>query len=367
MKSAIGVGLTIVFGGCTLALGVTQLNGKATGVNVAEQLAPSRIVQYMRDRFELPDTVKVDAEPIRPSEYPRFYQTVVSVDDGKQKRASTVYISSDARCFVGGAIFVLHGATNAEVVRCVRDATKLPASTEITVGTFADSVFPDILKAPLTVRSGSKAQAGELFVTRDRQLGILGVVLPYRRDFVEHLIDTRNQPSVGPADARVTIVEYADLECPGCAAFHKFLETEFLPKYGNQVRIVFKEYPLTFHTWSTVGAVANQCAYQADPAKYLNYRSLIFGAQDSINAENVRDRLLSLGDKDGLDKVTLAACLDAKASLPRIEASVREAQTLGVNKTPTIFVNGRIIIGVPAAADFYKIVDEAMAASDKSH
>ena len=101
---------------------------------------------------------------------------------------------------------------------------------------------------------------------------------------MQRLINTKNQPSVGPSNAPVTIVEYADLECPRCAYFQKFLEEELIPRYGNKVRIVFKEFPLTFHTWSTTGAVANECAYVIDPSKFLNYRTLIFGSQATINA-----------------------------------------------------------------------------------
>lgn len=175
----------------------------------------------------------------------------------------------------------------------VRDAAKLPATAEVTVGPFASAAFPDFLKSTVTVRDGTKVQSGELFVTRGHRMGIFGLVLPYRRDFVEQLIDTKDQPTFGPANARVTIVEYADLQCPGCAFFQKFLEKEFLPHYRSKVRIVFKEFPLPSHDWSTTAAVANECAYLIDPSKYLNYRALIFGNQETISLTSVRERLLS--------------------------------------------------------------------------
>ena len=71
-----------------------------------------------------------------------------------------------------------------------------------------------------------------------------------------------NQPR--PGACTVTIVEYADLECPRCAMVQKFLEAEFLPKYGSRVRLDVQEFPLSFHTWSTSAAVANECAYKID-------------------------------------------------------------------------------------------------------
>ena len=344
--------------------GDTQHGGSARQPGVPAAATPANIIQYVRARFEVPATIRVDAQPVHQSPYPHFYQTAVTVDDGKQKRVSDVFITTDARCFVMGNIFALNGASTAEIVRCVREAAKLPSTAEVTVGPFARSAFPDFLKSTVTVRDGTRTQNGDLFVTRNHRAGILGLVLPFRRDFVEQLIDTRDQPSVGPASARVTIVEYADLECPTCAYFQKFLESEFLPRYGSKVRIVFKEFPLSIHTWSTTAAVANECAYQIDPSKFVNYRTLIFGNQEIINAMNVREQLLSLGEQAGLNHVNLSSCLDAKASQARIEVCRREAQALGVDKTPTFFVNGRIVIGVPPAPAFYAIVDEAMASAD---
>jgi protein-disulfide isomerase len=357
---ALWCGLSILVT-CPWLFGDTQHAGSAERAAVSELPPPASIVQYFRDRFEVPETVKLNAELLHRSPYPHLYQTVVTADDGKQKLANEMFITDDSRCFVAGNIFALNGASNAEIIRCVRDAAKVPPAAEVTVGPFAETVFPDFLKSSVTVKDGTKVQTGEVFVTRDRRTGILGLVLPFRRDFVQQLIDTRDQPSVGPAHARVTIVEYADLECPGCAFFQKFLENEFLPKYGSKVRIVFKELPLRGHAWSATAAVANECAYLIDPLKFLNYRTLIFGNQGTINAANVRERLLGLGEQAGLDRVRLGSCLDSRASLGRVEACLQEARNLGVIKTPTFCVNGRIIVGVPSAAAFCKIVDEAMA------
>lgn len=357
---ALGCGLFIAMT-CSCLFGSTRHAGGAGKVGVSDPPAPASIVQYIRDRFEIPEKVKLDAEPLRRSSYPQFYQTVVTLDDGKQKQTNNVYITNDRLCLVMGNIFALTGASNAEIIRCLRDAAKVPPAAEVTLGSFKETPFADFLKSTVTVKDGSKAQSGAVFVTRDGRIGILGVVLPFPRDFVERLINTQNQPSVGPAHARVTIVEYADLECPSCAYFHKFLESEFLPKYGSKVRIIFKEFPLPLHEWSAKAAVANECAYLMNPSKFLNYRTLIFGNQGNISAANVRERLISLGEQAGLKSTGLAACLDAQATQGRIEACRREAENLGVNKTPTFCVNGRIVVGVSSTAGFCKIVDEALA------
>jgi len=335
------------------------------GNEIGTLASPANVAQYVHDRLQIPETVTVSAEPVKHSTVPHFYQTLVTVNDGKQTRAFNAFITDDARCFGLGAVFALNGVSEADLIRCVRQAASLPAAARITVGAFSKTRLQGFLRSKVTVELGTKAETWELFVTQDRQAGILGLVLPFRRDFVEQLIDTKNQPSVGAAQAPVTIVEYADLECPRCAVVQKFLETEFLPKYSSMVRMVFKEFPLPFHAWSKTAALANECAYQIDPSMFLGYRSMIFGTQATINPGNVRDRLLSLGEDAGLNRVRLSSCLDSEASRGRINASRAEAETLGINGTPTFAINGRVVVDMASPAAFYKMVDEALAAARK--
>jgi len=328
--------------------------------------SPEKIIQYVRDRFNVPESVKLTAEPLRNSQYTVFLQTTVTTDDGKEKRASSVFITKDGRCFVLGNVFALPPGSTAEIMRCVREVTKLPPQTELKIGTFNKTLSSEFLKAVITASDGKNTQTGEIFITKDRRTGILGIVLPFREDFVRGLIKTKDAPSLGPSNAPVTVVEYADLQCPGCARLHEFLEKELLPKYGDKVRVIFKEFPLPWHDWSTAAAVANECAYQINPAVFPAYRTLIFGNHNAINASNVRERLLALGDAAGVDRSRLAACIDSKASLSRVEAARQEGKDLGINGTPTTFINGRIIVGPASQATFYKIIDEALLARTRS-
>jgi len=360
---------------CSVCLLLVGANGRAAETvppqdaraPAATGLAsPEKIVQYVRDRFEVPESVKVTAEPLQNSQYPVFFQTIVTTDDGKEKRSSSVFITKDGRCFVLGNVFALPQGSTDEIIRCVREVAKLPPQTELKIGTFNETLSSQFLKAVITANDGKNTQTAEIFITKDRRTGILGVVLPFREDFVRRLINTNDVPSLGPSNAPVTVVEYADLQCPACALLHEFLEKELLPKYGDKVRVIFKEFPLPMHDWSTSAAVANECAYQINPSVFPRYRTLVFANQNVINASNVRERLLALGDDAGVDRSRLAACIDSKASLSRVEAARQEGEDLGVNKTPTTFVNGRIIVGLASHATFDQIVDEALAAGTKT-
>jgi protein-disulfide isomerase len=328
--------------------------------------SPEKIVQYVRDRFQWPESVKVTADPLGNSQFPGFFATTVTTDDGKEKRATNVFITKDGRCFVAGNVFALHQDSTAELIRCVREVTKLPPQTELKIGAFNNTPYPQFLKSVITASDGKNTQTAELFITKDRRTGILGIVLPFREDFVQGMIKTKDVASLGASNAPVTVVEYADLQCPTCARLHEFLEKKLVPEYGGKVRVIFKEFPLPWHDWSATAAVANECAYQINPSAFPRFRTLIFAHQNVINASNVRERLLTLGDEVGVDRSRLAGCIDSKASLSRVEAGRQEGEDLGIHGTPTSFVNGRIVIGMPPEATWDKIVEEALLARTKA-
>ncbi|HUI43857.1 MAG TPA: thioredoxin domain-containing protein [Terriglobia bacterium] len=328
---------------------------------VLELATPDVIAQYIRDRFNVPGATKVTASPLHATPFPPFYEASVVADDGREKHSGNVYISGDARCFVMGNVFAMKGMGREAAARLVREIERIPATAAVRVGPFGPSPYPGLLRATVTALNGKDKQTQPLYVTRNGRTGVLGFVVPFRRDFVQQLLSTRDQPSAGPANAPVTIVEFADLECPSCALLHKVLENQILYAYKTKVRVIFKEFPLPIHQWAQTAALANECARPLDPSAFLKYRDLIFASQADIKAETAREQLLKLGAQVGLDRHRLAACLDSKAPLPRIEAARREAEAVGVNVTPTLFVNGRPVVGAPSAPKLAKIVDEALA------
>jgi len=256
-----------------------------------------KIVQYIRERFNFPATVRLSTGTLRNSPYTDFYVTTVTVDDGKEKRTQDFYVSKNGRYLIDGTIFTLGADPKREVVQS---------------------------------------------------------------------ISLRDVPSEGTAGAPVTIVEYSDLACPSCALFHQFLTKQLLPKYPGKVRVVFKEFPLvSIHDWVLTGAIANQCVYQINPQLYVPFRSLVFQRQTSLTAANARDALIQYGEQLGVDRLRLATCIDSKATLPRIERDVREGSQLGINSTPTSYINGKMMIGAASPDVVFKAVEEALFAAQK--
>jgi protein-disulfide isomerase len=257
-----------------------------------QPMTHEKIIRYVRERFTIPDSVKITMTDLRESAYPDFLETTVTVDDGKEKRSQPLFISKNMRYLVEGSIFNLGGDSRPDIIR---------------------------------------------------------------------LISLPDQATQGPTNALVTLVEYSDLECPVCARFHEELETEIVPKYGDKLRVVFKEFPLvTIHDWALTGAIAAQCTYQIDPSKYVAFRSAVYKNQESISADHARDMLLHFGAEAGVDNMKLAACIDSQGSLSRVEANMHEGDALGVNQTPTNYINGRVLVGAPPSTDIDKLIDEAM-------
>jgi protein-disulfide isomerase len=367
-----GAGLLVVLSLALITFGAVIPTAAAT-----DSATNQKIMKFVREKFGIPDAVKLSVAPFQDSEYADFYKTVISVDDGKEKKDQPALITKDRNYMVLGNVMVASptaqrniaanaSATNRKIVDYVRTQFKVPAEVKLTVGPFHDSDFADFYETTIYGQDGTKKSATPAFMTKDGRYAVIGSVYNLGSDprtEVQSTISLRNQPTVGPADARVTVVEFADLECPTCAEMQKFIETQLIPKYGDKVRVVFKEFPLvTIHDWSLQAAIANECAYQMNPASYVRYRSIIFESQGMINAANVRQLLLDFGQRVGLNQLKLSVCLDSKSSLPRIEADMQEGRKLGVMSTPTLFINGTPVVGL-IPDRIYALIDQALGTS----
>jgi protein-disulfide isomerase/uncharacterized membrane protein len=165
----------------------------------------------------------------------------------------------------------------------------------------------------------------------------------------------------GPADAPVTIVEFSDFQCPACEqAFHDLHD---LLRRRSDVRMVFRHFPLDqhcnermtrgVHPMACMAAAAAECAGQQ--GKFWEYHDLLFANQSTLE----RESLFAHARATNLDLPAFRTCLDDPATLERVREDVRAADALGVDSTPTIFVNGRRIDGALDRAYYdYAIIIE---------
>lgn len=336
-----------------------------------------KIIHYVRERFGIPETTKLTVEPFQDSEYSDFYKTTISVQEGAKKTAQPALITKDGRYMIIGDVFIASptaqrdinansSVTDQKIVAYVRTKFKVPPAVRLTVGPFHESEYADFYQTIISGEDGVKKSSTPAFITKDGRYTVIGSIFNLNSDprkEVQQTINLDNQPTYGPANAPVTIVEFADLECPTCAAMHQFMETKLIPKYGNKIRIIFKEFPLvTIHDWALQAAIANECVYQLNPSDYFHYRSIVFESQGMINAANVRQLLVDFGQRVGVNQLKLATCIDSKASLPRVEADMHEGQKLGIMSTPTLFINGTPEVGL-VQDRIYQLIDQGLQAS----
>jgi len=169
------------------------------------------------------------------------------------------------------------------------------------------------------------------------------------------LDDSRHER--GSADAPVTIVEFSDFECGHCAAFHESLE-DVLHRVGPNVRVVFHHFPLDStcnpkipsggHPDACLAAVASECA--ADQGKFWQYHNLLFDNQQQLQ----RQFLITYATRLGLDVARFTACLGSEEARARVDHDAQEGAALGIDSTPTVFINGRTIKG---ALDAQRLAD----------
>ncbi len=154
----------------------------------------------------------------------------------------------------------------------------------------------------------------------------------------------------GPATAPVTIVEFSDFQCPFCARSQAVLK-QVLEKYPNDVKLVFRHFPLESHPQARLAAEAAECA--ARQGKFWEYHDQLFASAGELP----RSRLQGLAETIGLDPQGFSSCLDGGTTGVRVAADLMAGRQLGVTGTPTFFVNGRMLEGAQPFAAFQNVID----------
>jgi protein-disulfide isomerase len=219
--------------------------------------------------------------------------------------------------------------------------------TGVKVAAPKDIGVEGLQEVDVEVKIGENQQTGKVYVTKDGKYMFRGELSELAKDPLAenraHL-QTKDSPSLGPANAPVTLVEFSDFECPICRSLHDALRG-LLPNYP-QVRVIFKDYPLEqIHPWARTAALAGRCAYQQAPPAFWKMYDLIYDSQDVISAENAWSKMTDFAGQSGLNADAFKACMTSPEAGAAVDASRANGVQLEVGSTPTMFVNGRRIVG----------------------
>jgi protein-disulfide isomerase len=217
----------------------------------------------------------------------------------------------------------------------------------------------------VVVVSGPQGQGvNHILVSSDGKHAISGDILPFGAhpfdDARAKLEKGINGPARGPAKAPVTIVEFTDMQCPHCQKAAPVVEQ--LIAQEPDARFVFQNFPLSSHNWADkaagyvdcLGRLPNSDKVDAPVWKFIEKT---FADQANITAANADEKLKAIVTASGANADEIAACAAKPETRTRIEASIALGRSVGVNGTPIIFINGRMIGGGAPADTMKKIVD----------
>jgi protein-disulfide isomerase len=255
----------------------------------------------------------------------------------------------------------------------VRSFYAVPPDVKVTVGDVtpvSDVPGYDTVSVMIQGTDG-KGKEYKFLLSKDRNTMLRVTKFDLTKDpFAEVMskIDVTGRPARGAKAAKVVVVNFDDFECPYCARMHQTLFPEIFKEYGDRVTFIYKDYPLTeIHPWAIHAAVDANCLADQNGDAYWDFADTIHANKQQVDTEKTSaaradaiDKMALLqGQKHNVDQAKLQTCLKAQNE-DAVRASMKEAEGLGVNATPTLFVNGRKIDGAVPIGEVRATLDAAL-------
>lgn len=262
----------------------------------------------------------------------------------------------------------LSSQINRRIEVVVRSQFEVPPNVDVNIGTPTKSDFPGYQNLPITFINKGKQTTVNFLLSND------GNSLARLEKFdISHspaeTISLQNRPVRGLPNAKVTIVNFDDLECPYCAQMHAMLFPATADRYKGLVRFIYKDYPLVeIHPWAMHAAVDANCLASQSEAGYWNFVDYVHSHGEDITgpARDIKQSFKTLdglahdeGQREKVDLAKLDGCI-AKQDQSAVEASIKQGDALGVNGTPTLFINGERLSGVMPEQQLWVAIDRAL-------
>jgi protein-disulfide isomerase len=276
--------------------------------------------------------------------------------------------------------------TSKRIERQVRSYFNVPETVKLTVGQpKSSSDFPNFETVPITFQNGERKTTQDFLLSKDGKtlfrlakidISPAAYELTVKQDEeakkkqleLMKKIDTAGRPYRGNKDAKVMMIVYDDFQCPYCAQMYRTLFNDVAKNYADNVRIVFKDYPLfQIHPWAKRAAIDSNCLAEQSNDAYWDFADYVHNHQGAIapnrdlQAANANlDKIaLDSGKKRGVDPSILQACLKAQPE-NALNASVKEAESMQVEATPTMFIGGKRLEGAVDASELKAVLDAAL-------
>ncbi len=254
----------------------------------------------------------------------------------------------------------------------VRSQFNVPSDYDVMLGGKTKSDIPGFSNLPVTFSHKGKQTTVAFLISSDGNTLARLEKFDISKDPAD-TISVDKRPVRGDVNAKVTVINFDDLECPFCARMHNELFPSTLDHYKNQVRFVYKDYPLVeIHPWAMHAAVDSNCLAEQSSPGYWNYVDYVHshGHEISGDGQDPAKAFLNLDSaardeakRLNLNTDKLNACL-TKQDEATVRASMREGANLGIEGTPQVFVNGeRLNAGAVDTAMVWDAIDRALRAA----
>jgi len=252
----------------------------------------------------------------------------------------------------------------------VRSEFELPNDVNVSIGARKPSQFTGYQTLPVMLSHGDKTQEIDFLISDDGTKLVHLTTMDLTKTPGDS-INLAGRPIRGNPSAKVTVINFDDLECPFCARMHQELFPATLAHYGDKIRVIYKDDPIAeLHPWAIHASVDANCLAAQNGTVYWNYVDYVHAHGQEITGE---DRNLQKSDEaldriarqeatlGKLDETRLNACL-AKQDQTQVLASAKEAEDLGLEGTPELFVNGERINGAVPQDQLWAAIDRALIA-----
>ena len=262
-------------------------------------------------------------------------------------------------------------ALNRRIEVMVRSQFSVPQDYVVTIGERKPSQIAGYDTLPVSLSRGQKNTHVDFLISTDSKTLARLETFDLLKDPV-FSIDVSGRPIRGNPAAKVTVINFDDLECPFCARMHRSLFPDTIARYKDKVRFIYKDDPLVdLHPWAMHAAVDANCLASEDPEVYWTYIDYLHGHGQEITGPD-RDKAKSFAALDRvarqeatlakLDAVKLDACL-AKQDEAQVQASAHEAEALKIEGTPAVFVDGERVDGAVPEEQLWLVIDRALRAA----
>ncbi|HEX4605941.1 MAG TPA: thioredoxin domain-containing protein [Candidatus Angelobacter sp.] len=249
----------------------------------------------------------------------------------------------------------------------IRTHYNVPQQMTISLGDPKPGAIPGYDDLLVTLLGGSKPSNHEFLISKDRKTLAHLDKYDVSQDLMAKL-DLKGRPVRGNPEAKVMIVNFDDFQCPFCSRMHATLFSTVFKEYGDRVKIVYKDYPLIeIHPWAMRAAIDGNCLGEQNNQAYWDFADYVHGNQKLVAGKSRTEAYANLDNaakeqaqKHQMDQDKLQACVQ-KQDESGIRASMAEADKLGIDSTPTMFINGEKFTGAVPESELRAVLDRALA------